>query len=76
MAPIETTAITIGTKAWDKPGKPCPVSILRDDERRGRLWLRIGTGKDSKYAFPTVSQARRIAYCLLATAKQVKQEET
>ena len=76
MAPIETTAVTIGTKAWDNPGRKCLVSILRDDERRGRLWLRIGKGTDSRYAFPTISQARRIARCLLAIAKDVEQEET
>ena len=71
----ETTAVTTGTKAWNRPGKICPVSILRDDERRGRLWLRIGKGKDARYAFPTISQARRIVRCLLAAAKQVEQEE-
>ena len=76
MAPIETTAVTTGTKAWDKPGKSCPVSILRDDEHPGRLWLRIGKGSDSRYAFPTISQARRIAHCLLSIAKKVEQEET
>ena len=34
MAPIETTAVTIGTKSWDNPGRKCPVSILRDLEPR------------------------------------------
>ena len=40
VAPIETTAVTTGTKAWDKPGKSCPVSILRDDKHPGRLLSR------------------------------------
>ena len=77
MAHIETTAVTIGTEAWGHPpGRFCPVAILRDDERRGHLWLRIGTGQGSSYAFPTISQARHIARCLLAIAKEVEQEDT
>ena len=76
MAQIETTAVTIGTEAWGHPPeRSCPVSILRDDESRRHLWLRIGEGEGSRYAFPTISQARHIARCLLAIAKEVEQEE-